>query len=336
MIFFCYNNFKENLRAEREKELDVDQKLLTLLGFQTDSYSTTHGISTTHHHLNFTNKQNFSIVSYVNAGQLAASILHLQNLATLMPSENLMIYDLGLSDADHLTLSIFCNNSNFKCSIITPDFSSSYPSYILDEKLRLFRPLIIKHALSLFKTILFSSNGVRFRGTSKVFNDLRKKVDNSSHVMSLEIKKLPVTTSTHPKMFEYFDTDADSFLFVRQVTLDAIYFHHSKFLDDNILLPWIKCIFTPQCIQPIGASSNWNHCKFNKKPQYRYSGCHGYDESALNIVLGLAYNFNEAKYSVTDNDSPLFVKESLEDSIRIYENRKKNISETSDHPGTEE
>lgn len=155
----------------------------------------------------------------------------------------------------------------------------------------MFRPLIIKHALSHYKTILFSSNGVRFRGTSKLFSDIRKKVENSSQVMSLEIKKLPVTTSTHPRMFEYFNTDADSFLFVRQVTLDAIFFHHSKFLDDNILLPWIKCIFTPQCIQPIGASSNMNHCKFNKKPQYRYSGCHGSDESALVIIYKIIKRF---------------------------------------------
>lgn len=331
------SRFQENLRTEREKELDVDQKLLTLLGFQTESLSTTRGFSTTRL-FNVTNKQNFSIISYVQAGQLSAAILYIQNIATIMPSESLVIYDLGLSEYDHLTLATVCNSSsNFKCSVTLFDFSS-YPSYIMDEKLRLFRPLIIKHALSHFKTILWTSNGVRFRFTYdiKFFGEIRKKVENTSHVMSLEIKKLPVTTSTHPRMFEYFNTDADSFLFVRQITLDAIYFHHSKFLDDNILLPWIKCIFTPQCIQPIGASSNTNHCKFNKKPQYRYSGCHGYDESALNIVLGLTYNFNEAKYSVTDNDSPLFMKETLEESNRILDNRKKNISETSEHPYSEE
>lgn len=95
----------------------------------------------------------------------------------------------------------------------------------------------------------------------------------------------------------------------------------------------LKNKLQPNCIQPIGASSNSNHCKFNKKPQYRYSGCHGYDESAFNVVCGLAFNFNEAKYSVTDGS--LFYKETLDDSIRILENRKKNISETSEHPYSE-
>lgn len=279
-------------------------------------------------------------MSYVQVGQLAASILQLQNLASIMSNENLLIYDLGLSETDQQTLAMFCNSSTVRCTIIQHDFSP-YPSYIMDNKLRLFRPLIIKHALSRYRTILFAANHVRLRGSSKVFNDIRKKTEEQGHVESLEIKKLPITSSTHPRMFDYFDSDADSFLFVRQVTLDAVYFHRSKFLDEKILLPWIKCVFTPQCIQPIGVySSNTNHCKFNKRPAYKYSGCHGYDESAFNVVLGLAFNFNEAKYSVTDNDSALFYKESLDDSIRILENRKRNISEhhymSSEHPYSEE
>ena len=38
-------------------------------------------------------------------------------------------------------------------------------------------------------------------------------------------------------------------------------------------------------------------CRFNKKPQYRYSGCHWYDGSALNIVLGLKFGFDERRYT---------------------------------------
>ena len=30
--------------------------------------------------------------------------------------------------------------------------------------------------------------------------------------------------------------------------------------------------------------------------RYRYSGCHSYDNSALNILLGLAFGFDETKY----------------------------------------
>lgn len=39
-------------------------------------------------------------------------------------------------------------------------------------------------------------------------------------------------------------------------------------------------------------------CRFDKKPQYRYSGCHGQDASALSIILGLRSGFEEAQYAV--------------------------------------
>lgn len=47
----------------------------------------------------------------------------------------------------------------------------------------------------------------------------------------------------------------------------------------------------------LGAQSGG--CRFDKKPGYRYSGCHGYDVSALNIVLGLHFRFRPELYSAS-------------------------------------
>ena len=43
-------------------------------------------------------------------------------------------------------------------------------------------------------------------------------------------------------------------------------------------------------------------CRFDKKPAFRYSGCHAYEVSALNVVLGKMFGFNESKYIVSDNN----------------------------------
>jgi hypothetical protein len=320
-----------------EKQLDVDPKYLQLLGYQLDFTSASTSTRISNSIFNITRQQNFSIITYVLHNELASAILLLQNLQRELPSESLLIYDLGLSDVDQLTLSAFCNTStSIKCSIQKFDFSQ-YPSYILDEKLLLFRPILIKNALARFRTILFMSNRVRLRpGTSKHLYEVRKRTEEQNHVTSLELKNLPITSNTHPKMFHYFNSEADSFLFVRQVTLDLAFFHQSKFLDSEILLPWLKCVFTPDCISPIG-TSNSNHCRFNKKPPYKYSGCHDYDSSAFNVICGLTFGFNEAKYSVKETlDEPIFTKESLDESERILDNRKRNISETSEHPFSEE
>jgi hypothetical protein len=72
-------------------------------------------------------------------------------------------------------------------------------------------------------------------------------------------------------------------------------------------------------------------CKFNKKPLYRYSGCHGFDVSAFNIVLGVHFDFDEMKYSIRNDNSgdvSLYYTETLEQATKILENRRKNISDT--------
>lgn len=60
-------------------------------------------------------------------------------------------------------------------------------------------------------------------------------------------------------------------------------------------------MFNAAIICILGAQSSG--CHFNKKPQYRYSGCHGYDTSALNIVLGLQFDFRAALYTYSDSQS---------------------------------
>ena len=50
-------------------------------------------------------------------------------------------------------------------------------------------------------------------------------------------------------------------------------------------------------------------CNLDKKPAFRYSGCHAYEVSALNVVLGKVFDFDESKY-IIDDKYKLFVKNS--------------------------
>lgn len=227
--------FQENLRIE-EKKLEVDVKLLALLGFSQQIYNGT--------------KTNFSIVSYVLNGQAASAILLAQNIAFKIPTENLLIYDLGLSEDDSHALSNYCNNTNSKCSVIVYDLQP-FPSYISDEKYHTFRPLIIKDALTRSKTILYIENNMRVKGNNKEIFDMRSKAENGSGILGWTTRQA-VTSRTHPKMFEYFDTDADSFLFLPMVSLDLVFFHDTSVINEKVLLPWIKCTLTLECIHPIG------------------------------------------------------------------------------------
>lgn len=77
----------------------------------------------------------------------------------------------------------------------------------------------------------------------------------------------PVSSLTHKKMFEYFHTDAENFLFLQMVKGEALFIVNTETVHTNIMLPWVQCALTQDCIDPIGAQSVG--CKFDKKPQYR-------------------------------------------------------------------
>ncbi|XP_029708955.1 uncharacterized protein LOC109419957 [Aedes albopictus] len=310
-------NLQNNLRDANEQHPEMDPKYLAQLGFTHSLYNGT--------------RYNFSIVTYTQSGEVASTILYAQNIATKLPTEQLLIYDLGLSESDLHTLQAFCNSS--RCSVITYDLSS-LPSYVTDENMHAFRPIIIHDALARARTVLFTENSVRLRNSGKELTDIRVKTENTSGVMGWTTQQA-VTSRTHPKMFDYFDTDSDNFQFLPMVSLDFVFFVSTPTVNDKIMLPWVRCMLTPECLHPIGAQSAG--CKYNKKPQYRYSGCHGYDTSAFNIILGLTFGFDEAKYSTHEESaSALYYVESLEQATKILENRRKNISDTSEHPFTEE
>ncbi|KAM7345493.1 uncharacterized protein ACRADG_011764 isoform 1-T3 [Cochliomyia hominivorax] len=274
-------------------------------------------------------KANFTIVTYVQEGQAPSAILLSQNIALKFPNEYLLIYDLGLSEEDLRALSAFCNSS--RCTVISYDLSV-FPSYVADQRMHAYRPIVIKDALMRSKSILFAENYMRIRGSSRDLLDLQTKVAETG-VLGWNTPTA-VSTRTHPKMFDYFQTDADDFFFLRMVELDTVLFVDTVSVTEKILLPWIKCALTLECIDPIGAQSNG--CKYNKKPQYRYSGCHSYDTSAFNIVLGLKWHLDDTKYSLPSENYNIFYKETLEQATKILENRRRNSSETSEHPFTDE
>ncbi|XP_030560249.1 uncharacterized protein LOC115762244 isoform X1 [Drosophila novamexicana] len=275
-------------------------------------------------------KANFTIVTYVQEGQVSSAILLAQNIAAKLPSEYLLIYDLGVSEEQLRSLNAYCNNS--RCAVITYDLTE-FPSFVNDQRTHAYRPIVIKDALMRAKSVLFTENYMRIRGGYRELQDLQSRALVAG-VLGWNTPTA-VSSRTHPKMFDYFESDAEDFIFLRMVDLDAVFFADTLFVTDKIMLPWLKCALTMECIDPIGAQSNG--CKFNKKPLYRYSGCHGYDASAFNIVLGLTWHLDDSKYSLpSDARENMFYKETLEQATKILESRRRNSSDTSDHPFTED
>lgn len=195
-------------------------------------------------------KSNFTIVTYVLEGQAASAILLAQNIAAKLPSENLLIYDLGVSEEQLRDLGVYCNNS--RCSVITYDLSE-FPSFVGDQRTHAYRPVVIKDGLMRARSVLFLENYMRVRGGSAQLQKLRNRVMGAGSLGVLGWNTpTAVSSLTHPKMFDYFESNAENFIFLRMIDLDAVFFSDTPDVTEKIMLPWLKCCLTLECIDPIG------------------------------------------------------------------------------------
>ncbi|XP_018324426.1 uncharacterized protein LOC108736477, partial [Agrilus planipennis] len=280
-------NLKDTLQEQSNRVLDADDKYLNLLGFNNEPRIYPKDI--------WSNTSLPIVVSYVMEGQESQAVGLINNFARILPNNTILIYNLGLGNYGLKTLYNYCNHS--RCQVITYSLTE-YPSHVEDEDSHAFRPLIIQDALQKAGAILFVECDRRLNKhvtTSTVLN-LYDYVVGNSGIMTWPLpSKNAVSSRTHKKMFEYFHTDADNFLFLEMVSADSLLIVNTKDIHHNVMLPWVQCALIQNCIHPIGAQSAG--CRFNKKPQYRYSGCHSYDASALNIVLGIKFKFDNTKYT---------------------------------------
>lgn len=189
-------------------------------------------------------------------GQAASAISLIQNIASNLPNDILILYDIGLSIGDSHALNTYCNRS--KCIVLPYDLSP-FPAHIKDDRMHAFRPILIKDALNHSKSILFLENYVRIRSgiTTEYRSKLLRHV-NDSGVFGWTTR-LAVSSRTHPKMFEFYQTDAENFIFLPMMSMDAVLFADRNAINEKILLPWIKCVLTPECIHPIGECTARNY-----------------------------------------------------------------------------
>lgn len=280
-------SFKDNLRDAETKTLVADQNLLDTLGFTKDPRVYPKDV--------WKNTSLPVVVTYVLEGQESQAIGLISNVPRVLANNTILVYNLGLTEDGLKILQNYCNSS--RCQVVTIDLYD-FPSHIQDEVLHAYRPIVIQDALSRTGAILFIECSYRFMNniTHSMVMDLYGNRALKHGVLAFPFKtRNPVTSLTHKKMFDYFRTDAENFQFLQMVRADVLFLVNTKEIHTEIMLPWVQCALTQDCIFPIGAQSAG--CKFDKKPSYRYSGCHYYDASALNIVLGLRFTSNEYSFN---------------------------------------
>ncbi|CAH0718681.1 unnamed protein product, partial [Brenthis ino] len=274
-------DFQEQLHDEEQQNLVQEERYLRLVGLD--------GHTELWHNTTVP-----AIVTYAKNDDHALVVAFVRDFAKL--PYTILVYNLGLKPYSLAVVSNYCNSS--KCAIIDFDLEL-FPSHVSDGSTTAFRPLIIQHALSRVGGVIYCETDQRWAGTPAELAALWARVAGAGGGLGAVgvvawPRRAAVTSLTHPRMFQYLRADADDFLFVQMLDASRLLLAPRPALP-ALMHRWVQCALTLNCIMPIGAQSVG--CRFDKKPQYRYSGCHGQDASALSIVLGARAGYEEAQYA---------------------------------------
>lgn len=311
-------NFKDNLEISEQKKLLIDDKYLKILGFVENPHLYPHSV--------WRNSTLPIIVTTVQRGQIHHAIGFVRNIMAQLPNHSVVVYNLGLSTYDAKMIMKFCNTT--KCFLI--DFNYDlFPSHVSILDLHAYRPIVIQDALNSAGAVLYAECDLRFSHNN--ISSLVNKALKTNILLveqegpSLANQKHAVTSLTHPKMFEYFQTVVDNFQFTPMISVQSMLVYNTDTIHENVMLPWVQCALIQECIYPIGAQSDG--CRFDKKPYFRYSGCHRYDESALNLVLGLYFGVENASlYSWDDSRTRMLYNVTDEAAMKEYMILKSNMT----------
>ena len=172
-----------------------------------------------------------------------------------------------------------------------------------DLQLYAFRPIIIHEILDTSGSIIWLDIDHLPLSLEKAIKALNASKESGVYSWTYAhetLGHLPTTSLTHPKMFEILKFKRELYYFHRMVNPASLIILNYPHIHNDLIIPWVKCSLVVDCISPIGAQSSG--CRFDKKPLYRYSGCHSYDMSALNVLLGSLFNYNEKPYAGSDQD----------------------------------
>ncbi|XP_076472223.1 uncharacterized protein LOC143301722 [Babylonia areolata] len=208
-----------------------------------------------------------------------------QHLATFQ----LVMFDLTSSETTHVLLKKYCNSS-WNCEVRKFEFDK-YPSHVADLSVRSYRPICIQEMLREYGGLIWADAG-RYLQSSNLTSVLSQARKVGLVAWTIED---PTSAITHPKMFHFFKTRQELYYFHRAVESSHLVLFESPTIIEKIMLPWVKCALLEDCINPTGAQNVG--CNFMRKPLFKYSGCHYYDMSALNVILGPLFDFDERAYS---------------------------------------
>ncbi|XP_052285948.1 uncharacterized protein LOC127881840 [Dreissena polymorpha] len=280
------------IRQDKNEMLDVNQKYLDALGMVFSKSDPARLIVNVSKEVVL--KTEPVIVVPVLPGAYDEARTFLASVKKFLPGKLVVFWDLGLSGKENNMLRKVCNGTVFNCNVKMFAYNK-YPSHVQSHNLGSYVPLCIQESLSLFNVIIWS-NPKEYFITKDISGVVAKARETGIAAWTI---KDATSSITYFKMFTYFDVTPEQYYFHRAIKTSHLVVFNTEFIKKDVMLPWVKCALVEECISPTGSQNSGGYC-IERKPRYLYSGCHNYEQSALNLILGKSFKFDESPYVVTD------------------------------------
>ena len=202
------------------------------------------------------------------------------SIQRLVRTPTIVVYDLGMSDAQITEL-------RSSCGVTVREFQfAKYPAHVRRLSTYAWKPLMIHEALLEWPSIMWLDSSVRMT-SPYIFSayDTAIRTDGLVMFMGTEYSTYSVT---HPLMYRYLPSDLQQLKSTVAREAGEEMFYRTRSVHQNIIYWWVLCALDPQCIAP---SAAWI-CIWELLAYIDFLYCHKYDQSALNILIANHYKFN--------------------------------------------
>lgn len=293
-------NIPSNIRSTKKEMLEVDHKYLEILGFnsitvqQDLDVNTIHKVTRVSKPNDLTNIDPVIVVPVLPSSYEEAQTFF-GSVQRHFPEKFVLYYDLGLGGKESTQLRKACNITKNNCEVKLFQFNK-YPSHVRSLSLRAYLPICIQESLLTYHGVIWA-DPVEYFVTKDVSGVIaRAKVVGILAWTNRD--KYTTSSMAYPKMFAYFDEKPEHYYFHAAVKTSHLIIYNTDFVQTNIMLPWVKCALVEECISPMG-SQNTGYC-YEQRPKFLYSGCHYYEQAALNLILGKVFSYDEQPYSTIE------------------------------------
>uniref|UniRef100_A0A914Z6A2 Uncharacterized protein n=1 Tax=Panagrolaimus superbus TaxID=310955 RepID=A0A914Z6A2_9BILA len=246
--------------------------------------------------------KDMALITFTSKNHMPES---LENCASIQQHPQLktlpltVFFSSDVTDNQTVIFEVACPQANI---IIFPFQTFSLNVQTMMDHYR-FKAIYQVLALKKHKIILSFDSSVLINKNANFTGFIESNIkSNPTDVTLLTSANHNMFTTVHPKMYPCFpNIKSETMINVPQFQSGLILWIGTE-MGWKAMRRFVECSLQPSCIAPPGATKLCNYNHIYKRPKL-FSGCHRYDQSAINLIL---YETSNQKPQLYGKKSPLF------------------------------